>query len=108
MSNVPNFNPNVLSASTGVLSGGTNPITYAGVTALTLAAPFADGQVVDCWDEGGHDHVVTVASVGSPPTQGINGIHTTLTFNGTAGSGFSLVARGTNWYVRYLNGVTVS
>ena len=108
MSNVPNKSPNVLSAATGAVSGGDNAITYSAAAALTLAAPAADGQACTIWDESGHAHVVTVASVGSPPTSGLNGIHTTLTWNGTAGSSCQLIGRGANWFVTALNGVTVS
>lgn len=108
MSNIPNVAPNVLAASPAAIAGGDNAITYAGVGAFSLAAPSVDGQRITVWDEGGHAHVITVASVGSPPTSGLNGIHTTLTFNGTAGSSVRLVARGSNWFVESLNGVAVS
>lgn len=93
MSSVPNFNANVLAATPGVGAVGDNPISYAGVCVITLAAPTADGQVARFWDEGGHAHTITF------PAGTFNGAHTTATFSGTPGAGLSVVGRNGNWYV---------
>jgi hypothetical protein len=110
MSNIPNRPGNVLSADGVITPSGADSLFFvskAGVAALTLALPVVDGQRVTVQDVGGHAHVITVPTVGSPPTQGVNGTHATLTFGGTVAQFVELVSYNGSWYVQASSGITV-
>jgi hypothetical protein len=74
--------------------------TYAGVAAMTLAAPVAgspaaggnDGQTLKIIDVSGHAHTITTGA------SGINGNHHIATSSGSAGDEISFTAYNGVWY----------
>lgn len=109
MSQVPNRNQTVVSASGAVAPGdGLYHITKAGVAAITLVDPTVDGQRMVFIDEGGHAHTIVVTP-DSPPTVGLNGgVVSTITFNGTAGSAVELISRNGSWWTGARTGVALT
>lgn len=102
-SNVPNKVPQVFSASTGVLSPGGNAyITYAGVCALTLAAPTEDGLDLYVYALTAHAHTVTT------PSNNIAGSDDTATFGGSVGNYIHLQSFGGQWFMYDESGITLS
>ncbi len=116
MSNFANRPANYLAASGAaapVSADNYFPITVAGVGAITLALPTVEGQRCTFQDLTGHAHTVTT------PSNGINGLHTTLTFGGTVAQFADLIAvtspqvgsppvSGLTWMVLASSGITIS
>jgi len=78
-------------------------LTYAGATAITLAAPTnpdMDGFVMHIVSTVAQAHVVTATNL-------INGDNDTLTWGGAIGDACSLVAYGGEWFTLDLRNVTV-
>lgn len=104
MSSVPNKSAGLLAAAGAITPSDGLPqhITAPAAIALTIAAPPADGIRFPVIDEGGHAHTLTF------PAGTLNGAHTTLTWNGTAGSSIDMISRSGKWWTIALNGVTAS
>lgn len=102
---VPNLGP-ILVTGSGALTPAapycTMPITYAGVAAMTLAAPVEDGIEVTLIDETGHAHTLVVNQLNAGTS------NNKLTWNGTAGSSAVIFSRNGAWWTVALNGVAVS
>ena len=89
---------------------GTSFIESSGVDACTLATPVAgdpaqggnDGLEITIVDIGGHAHTVTTAAGVIVPA------HHLATFNGTAGSFVTFIARNGKWIPLAVSGVTIS
>jgi hypothetical protein len=78
-------------------------LTYAGATAITLAAPTnpdMDGFRMDIVSTVAQAHVVTATNL-------LNGDNDTLTWGGAVGDACGLVAYGGEWFTTYLTNVTV-
>ena len=78
-------------------------LTYAGATAITLAAPTnpdMDGQWVEIISQTAQAHVITATDL-------INGDNDTLTFGGAIGDCVTLYADGGEWFTGMLINVTV-
>lgn len=114
MSQVPNKNPQVITASgaispssiTFLLSGASPPAAMA----LTLAAPTVDGLQFDFISQDTYAHTIVCTGAGSPPTAGLNGGTTLnkLTWGGTKGASCTLTSSLGFWWSSNLVGVTVS
>lgn len=87
------------------LKRGNAVITKVTAAALTLALPIApddNGKELHITDATGAAHTVTT------PTNGINGNHHILTFDGTVGAVAKLWAYNGAWYGGRDTGVTIS
>jgi hypothetical protein len=85
-------------------------LTYAGISALTLANPVAgapisgglDGATLVITDTKGYAHTVTTGA------NGINGAKHIVTFSAALGSSFTLRAYNGSWWMQTGTGVTLS
>ena len=78
-------------------------LTYAGATAITLAAPTnpdMDGQWIKIISQTAQAHVITATNL-------INGDNDTLTWGGAIGDCVELFADGGEWFTGPLINVTV-
>jgi len=78
-------------------------LTYAGATAITLAAPTnpdMDGFVMHIVSTVAQAHVITATNL-------INGDNDTLTWGGAIGDSCTLMAYGGEWFTMNLTNVTV-
>jgi len=108
----------IISGSTGAIAliGGIVWITYAGVSAVTLAQPKAgsvanggnDGVTLNITDTTGHAHTVTTASNGIAASGITTGNKHILTFGGTANNTASFVAYNGLWIPKSLGGGALS
>ena len=92
-------------ATDALVFPGSTFITTAGVDATSLATPTAgtdDGKKVTVVDAGGHAHTITTSANKIVPS------HSTVTFNGTAGSFVILEAFNGLWFPLAQSGVTIS
>jgi hypothetical protein len=69
---------------------------------MTLAAPAADGQEIDVVDGVGQDHTLTATSLVN------GGGKSLLTWGGTIGSTLGLIAYNGYWWVKSLQGVSIT
>ena len=95
----------VISATSTAITLGKERIflTYAGATAITLAAPTnpdMDGFIMHIVSEVAQAHVITATNL-------INGDNDTLTWGGAVGDSCTLIARGGEWFTMQLTNVTV-
>ena len=97
-------NVEVASANGAIASvaGGHVFVTKAGVCALTLAAPFADGAELTITSTTANAHTVTI-------TAGLAGAGTgadVLTFGGAIGESITLISYNGNWHKKSAINVT--
>lgn len=98
--------PQTITTATAAIAPGTEQVflTYAGVTALTLANPVAglptvggagqDGTTLVITDTTGHAHTLTTG------TNGLNGSKHIATFSGTVGASVTLKAFNGSWWLQ--------
>jgi len=93
-----------ISTATGTITAGKEFVllSYAGATAVTLAAPTLDmnGLILEITSSVAQAHVVTATNL-------INGDNDTLTWGGAVGDSCSLRAWNKEWLTGYLVNVTV-
>jgi hypothetical protein len=105
LSGVPYKHQVELAAANGAITsvaGGHVHITKAGVCALTLAAPYADGAELIIVAETAYAHTVTVASAASGGGSGQD----VGTFGGAINDSCVLVSRDSKWWVVSTRNVT--
>jgi hypothetical protein len=85
----------VLAAATAVLpvNGGNFYITYAGVCAMTLAVPVADGFTLRIVSLTANAHTITT------PASGLNGVSHIATFGATIANALTLKSFGGQWII---------
>lgn len=103
-SNVPNAPATVFAAATGVIPAvsGTYWITYAGVCALTLIVPPADGIDIYVYSLTAHAHTITT------PALAINGADDTATYSAATLDYTHLKSFGGQWFQLDETGITLS
>jgi hypothetical protein len=94
-------------AASGALptSSATVVLTKAGVSAMTLAAPSADGVVLRVLSYSDNAHTITTVDL---LHDGTTGTHDLATFAAFKGASITLVGWGGFWLVASLNAVTVT
>ena len=80
-------------------------LTKAGVSAMTLAAPSADGVVLRVLSYSDNAHTITTVDL---IHDGTTGTHDLATFAAFKGASITLVGWGGFWLVASLNAVTVT
>lgn len=100
------FSP--LSGSTDAIpiTGGFYKVTTAGVDAMTLAAPTADGIVLLVTSQTAQAHTITATSLLA--TGGSSSPYTTATFAAKIGAGLMLVSLNSVWNLISSAGITFS
>ncbi len=83
---------------------GRYAITKAGVAALTLAAPGADGLAVELTSDTANAHTLTATGLLQTGSAAVN----VATFNAQAGASLSLLSYNGKWKVMSANGVSFS